>query len=493
MKRSSGILLHPTSLPGPYGIGTLGQSCVEFIDFLANAGQKLWQILPLGPTGYGDSPYQCFSACAGNQFLIDAKLLIEKGWLMPDELPEDDHFPITRVDYAHVSAFNAAFLKSAWTGFRHRASHNDKDAFYRFCDENNHWLNDYALFISIKEENGLRPWWEWDQALVKKQHELLDYYRYKLKENIEYQKFVQFLFFDQWYRVKHYANSKGIQIIGDIPIYVSPDSVEAWMNTDIFQYNTDSRPVNVAGVPPDYFSETGQLWGNPVYDWNRLRETAYHWWVERLRMNLKLFDIIRIDHFRGFAAYWAVPYGETTAMNGEWLPAYGKELFDTLNYHLGTLPVIAEDLGVITPDVEALRDGFNLPGMKILQFAFDSSEGNNYLPHAYPHNCIVYTGTHDNDTVLGWFDGASTSDKEFCLRYLNSSGQNIHWDFMRAAWASVADVAIAPIQDILGLGTDARMNLPGTTANNWQWRVKAELLTPELAEKLASLTKLYGR
>jgi 4-alpha-glucanotransferase len=492
-ERSSGILLHPTSLPGKYGIGTLGKASFEFIDFLVKAKQQYWQILPLGPTGYADSPYQCFSSHAGNPNLIDLDILVKSRLIQADDLSDYPHFSNERVDYEGVQQVRLPLLRKAYHAFTLYADNLEKMAYRNFLKDQAKWINDYALFRAIKANRDQKPWYLWETPLKTREPEAIKAIQTLLHEEIDFHKFMQFLFFRQWSAVKEYAHNHKVKIIGDIPLYVALDSADSWANPEIFEFDQNLDPIRVGGVPPDYFSETGQLWGNPLFRWDVLKQTGYQWWIDRIRTNLYLYDIIRIDHFRGFAAYWAVPYSEKTAIKGEWVPCPGKEFFDALAAEFGNLPIIAEDLGVITPDVEELRDGFDLPGMKILQFAFDSSEANDYIPHNYVKNCLVYTGTHDNDTVVGWFNAASAGDRKYVLDYLNTGEHDIHWSFIRMAWASVAYTAIVPMQDLLGLDTSARMNLPGTTQNNWQWRVSAVSFTPELASKLAHLTTLFGR
>lgn len=493
MERASGILLHPTSLPGRYGIGTLGRECVKFIDFLVHAKQKYWQILPLGPTGYADSPYQCFSSFAGNPLMIDLDLLVQEKYLKETDLAPMQAFDDGPVDYGKLILLKYPLLKKASVNFTSFEPEEAKQPFYDFVEKNREWLNDYALFMALKSYFGQKPWYLWDKAVKERNSAELEKYRISLQDEIVFHQFIQFLFFSQWCRIKEYANRQNIRIIGDIPLYVAMDSADAWTNPELFEFDKDRNPIAVGGVPPDYFSETGQLWGNPLFRWDVHRKSGFSWWIKRIRENLVLYDMIRIDHFRGFAAYWSVPYGETTAINGKWIPGPGKDLFKAVSKALGDIPIIAEDLGVITEDVEDLRDSFNLPGMKILQFAFDSSEENDYLPHNFPKNCVVYTGTHDNDTLLGWFRKAKKEDREYVLQYLHSDGTDICMDFIRAAFASVACTAIIPMQDLLGLGSEARMNLPGSTLNNWCWRLKPGQMTDRLAVVLARLTKLYAR
>ena len=494
-ERSSGILFHPTSLPGKYGIGTLGKEAYAFIDFLKKSKQKLWQIFPLGPTGYGDSPYQSFSSFAGNPYLIDFDLLIEAHLLSEEDL-RDIFFGDNEeyIDYGAIYNQKYPLLRKAYENFKSSDNNEMKDSLENFKRENSSWLNDYSLYISLKNHfNGL-PWNEWAHDIKNRENSAMQHYKNELADDIEYHNFIQFLFFKQWNDVKRYANENGIKIIGDIPIFVAADSSDAWANPEIFLFDEERKPVKVAGVPPDYFSATGQLWGNPLYNWEKLKETNYSWWVERVRANLSTCDIIRIDHFRGFEAYWAVPYGDETAVNGQWEPGPGIDLFNAIRSQLGELPIIAEDLGLMTQGVIDLREATGFPGMKILGFAFDSGEENDYLPHTYTRNCVVYTGTHDNDTLVGWFQKAKEEDREFARNYLNSrADEEIHWDAIRGAWSSVACMAISPVQDFLGLGSEARINTPGVASGNWQWRLKQGILNDELAERIAKLTKIYSR
>ena len=494
-ERSSGILFHPTSLPGKYGIGTLGKEAYAFIDFLKKSRQKLWQIFPLGPTGYGDSPYQSFSSFAGNPYLIDFDLLIEAHLLSEEDL-RDVFFGDNEeyIDYGAIYNQKYPLLRKAYENFKSSDNLEMRENFEHFKRENASWLNDYSLYISLKNHfNGL-PWNEWAHDIKNREHGAMEHYKNELADDIEYHNFIQFLFFKQWGDVKRYANENGIKIIGDIPIFVAADSSDAWANPEIFLFDEERKPVKVAGVPPDYFSATGQLWGNPLYNWQKLKETNYSWWVERVRANLSTCDIIRIDHFRGFEAYWAVPYGDDTAINGQWEPGPGIDLFNAIKSQLGELPIIAEDLGLMTQGVIDLREATGFPGMKILGFAFDSGEENDYLPHTYTKNCVVYTGTHDNDTLIGWFQKAKEEDRQFARDYLNSrSDDEIHWDAIRGAWSSVASMAISPVQDFLGLGSEARINTPGVAAGNWQWRLRHGVLTDELAERIAKLTRVYSR
>lgn len=503
-ERASGILLHPTSLPGEFGIGDLSDEAFRFVDFLDNACQKYWQILPLGPTGYGDSPYQCFSAFAGNTLLISPEKLVEDGLITADDLADKPDFPAHKVDFGGVYDWKNQLLKKAYDGFHHITSVDLRRKFETFCQENEAWLDDYALYRSIKREQGQNAWFEWPEALKLREQKALGVAAEQLYEDIQAEKFFQFLFFRQWFAVKEYANKKGIKIIGDIPIFVALDSADVWCDQGKFKLNVDGTAKVVAGVPPDYFSKTGQLWGNPIYDWDAMRKDGFGWWIKRVSSTLDMVDIVRIDHFRGFAASWEVPGDDKTAENGRWVNVPGKELFAALKNSLGELPVIAEDLGVITPDVEELRDSFDFPGMRILQFAFGGDAKNLDLPHNYIKNCVAYTGTHDNDTTVGWFysqagAGSTRDEKEisrehdYCLKYLNSDGTEIHWDFIRAVWASVTDTAIAPLPDLLGLGTEGRMNLPASTSNNWHWRMTKDSITDEMTSRLKELTETYGR
>jgi 4-alpha-glucanotransferase len=492
-ERSSGILLHPTSLPGRFGIGDLGENAHRFVDMLVESQQKLWQIFPLGPTGYGDSPYQCFSAFAGNPLLISLDKLVDEGFLSDNDLYIQESFDDHSVDYGRVITFKYGLLWRAYERFATSATSAQRARFESFCQRRRKWLDDYALFMALKAHHNGAAWntWEWD--LVVRTPGALDYWREHLATQISYQKFLQHIFFDQWLELKAYANRNCVKIIGDIPIFVAFDSADAWSHRDLFFFDNSGNPTIVAGVPPDYFSPTGQLWGNPLYRWDVMKKRRYQWWIARFAKTFEVVDIVRLDHFRGFAKYWSVPFGESTAVNGTWEPGPGEDFFHAVKNTLGRLPIIAEDLGVITPDVVALRKAFNFPGMKILQFAFDSKEDNNYLPHTYEKNYVVYTGTHDNDTTLGWYSKCSAEDQAWVQTYLNTDGSDICWDFIRAAWSSVADIAIAPLQDLLCLGSEARMNTPATTGQNWKWRFTWEMITPEICDRLKKLTKIYWR
>lgn len=503
-QRASGILLHPTSLPGEFGIGDLGRYAYAFVDTLVRTKQTYWQILPLGPTGYGDSPYQCFSAFAGNTLLISPEGLVDDGFIDSHHLAGKPDFPLHKVDYGSVYEWKNRILPLAFEGLHHITSVDLRGKFETFVQENEHWLDDYALYRAIKTSQDQKPWYEWEAPLKLRDESALRSVSEKLFDEILAEKFYQFLFFRQWHAVKEHANRNGVRIVGDVPIFIALDSSDVWRHQNLFKLNRDGSPKVVAGVPPDYFSETGQLWGNPIYDWDAMRRDGFGWWIDRVRATLRTVDAVRIDHFRGFAAAWEVPGGDATAENGRWVDVPGKELFDALRNSLGELPFWAEDLGVITPDVEELRDGFGFPGMRILQFAFGGDARNHDLPHNYINNCIGYTGTHDNDTTVGWWHSqagaGSTRDaseisreRDFCMRYLNTDGSEIHWDFIRAVWASVADTAIAPLQDLLGLGTEGRMNLPASTQGNWHWRFKDGDITDHIESRLRELTETYGR
>lgn len=496
-QRASGILLHPTSLPGPYGIGDLGGSAYRFVDFLQQSGQRVWQILPLGPAGAGNSPYLAYSALAGNPLLISPEILHGEGLLTEGELAEvkqvfsQENPAYVRFD--QVGQHKYSLFRKAFARFQQRNEFHGE--FNAFCAREADWLEDYALYMALKTHHEGLPWTKWDKALIHREENTLRQWREKLETEVTFHKFLQFCFFKQWLNLKRYANERGIKIFGDIPIYVSPDSADVWANQEIFSLDEETgEPLALAGVPPDYFSPTGQLWGNPVYNWDKLKETSFAWWIRRVKGTLALVDIIRIDHFRGFAAYWAVPRGETTAVNGQWLEAPGDELFSCLRETLGQLPIVAEDLGVITPDVEALRDKYGFPGMKVLQFAFDSDRANPFLPYNYNRNCVVYTGTHDNDTIVGWFEKRSFAERQRVVDYLGGiCNEGIHWSMIRLALSSVANLAIFPLQDVLGLGSEAKMNTPGTPHGNWEWRFREGSLTEDVAGYLCHVTYVYGR
>lgn len=484
--RSGGILLHVSSLPGDQGVGSLSKEAYRWIDFLADARLKLWQICPLGPVGYGNSPYQTYSAFAGNPYFIDLKQLFELGLLSREHSYKIDSSP-HQVDYEKVVAMKNKLLRLAFRNFSKR------EDYLSFEEEESYWLADYALFMSLKEHFGGKSWSEWPVEIRLREAEAIKQYQELLSQDIDYHKFLQYLFMKQWQSLHNYAGEKGVRIIGDIPIFVSYDSVEAWSKPEMFLFDTNRKPTVVAGVPPDYFSDTGQLWGNPLYDWDYMKSENFAWWIKRFEHMMKLTDITRIDHFRGFAAYWAIPYGDKTAENGKWQPVPGEEFFDTLEKELGKLPIIAEDLGYITEDVHQLRNKFDLPGMKVLQFAFTDMD-NIYLPHHYRENCVVYTGTHDNDTLLSWYNSLSEQEKNFVQEYIDyNEDEDVCWQLIGLAWHSRADIAIAPIQDFLCLDNWARMNKPGTVESNWQWRLDEKYLCSELSKRIEDLNKSSAR
>jgi len=492
-ERAAGILLHPTSLPGRFGIGELGEAARRFVDFLVEGGQSLWQILPLGPTGYGDSPYACFSAFAGNPLLLDLQWLAAEGDVAPAELDGAPAFPGDRVDFGPVIEFKTAILRKAAVRFRENATGERRAAFERFCAENAAWLDDYALFRALKDGHGGAVWNTWEWPLASREPEALAAARERLADAVFEQRYAQWQFFRQWADLKRYANEQGVQIIGDIPIFVAYDSADLWAHPELFFLDETLSPTVVAGVPPDYFSKTGQLWGNPLYRWKRMADHGFAWWVARIEQTLKTVDMVRLDHFRGFAAYWEVPAGDKTAENGRWVKGPGAALFEALEAALGDLPLIAEDLGLITPDVEALRDQLGLPGMAVLQFAWTTDPANDYLPHNHRANAVVYTGTHDNETTVGWHGTRDAEEKARVREYLGPTDEPIHWAMIRAAYRAVCDLAVVPLQDVLGLGNEARMNAPGRFGGNWAWRVPPDALRPELAARLLELAVTYGR
>jgi len=492
-KRSSGILLHPTSLPGPYGIGDIGPRAHRWIEFLASAGCGLWQVLPIGPTGYADSPYQCFSSFAGNPLLISVDALLKDDLLHPDDLYDHPCFPEDKVDYGQVIPWKLGVLDRSFIRFQHIHSISLAEEMEEFQAKQAAWLPDFALFMALKEAHGGAPWPGWEKPLRERQPKALADARQQYEVAIQRQVYRQFLFFRQWAKLRQHAHEKDIQIIGDIPIFVAHDSADVWANPLLFYLEKDGTPTFVAGVPPDYFSPTGQLWGNPLYRWKAHTESGYAWWLDRIQATLEMVDIVRIDHFRGFAGYWEVPGTAKTAEKGRWVPAPGMDFFRTVHKALGELPIIAEDLGVITPDVVELREANNLPGMRIFQFAFDSDPTDPFLPHHYPENCVVYTGTHDNDTARGWYERVPEKDKEFFRQYMDRDGSNVSWDMIRGVWASVAVFGLAPMQDFLGLGNEARMNYPGNPYGNWMWRMGPKAQSPELQAKVRELNYLYSR
>ncbi|MBA3530333.1 MAG: 4-alpha-glucanotransferase [Ardenticatenales bacterium] len=487
--RRAGILLHPTSLPGPYGIGDLGPAAYRFVDWLQEAGQRLWQVLPLGPTGYGDSPYQSFSAFAGNPLLISPERLLEQALLTEQELSTPPSFPTAHVEYGEVIDWKESLFRQAFARFQTQPH----PSYEPWVAANEEWLEDYALFIALKAHFGGGPWKEWPEEVRTHDKTRLDPHREALADEMAYQRFLQFLFFQQWITLRAYAHQKEVSIVGDIPIFIAHDSADAWANRELFSLNDDGSLEVQAGVPPDYFSETGQLWGNPLYRWDMMEESGYEWWIERFRAIFNLVDMVRLDHFRGFEAYWTIPGNAPTAVNGEWRTGPGAALFREVRDALGPLPIIAEDLGVITPEVDAMRDEFAYPGMRILQFAFSADISSNFLPHNYVQNTVAYTGTHDNDTTRGWFESLDEESQQRVLDYFDTSEAQVVWAMARAIVASVADTAIVPMQDIAELGNEARMNLPGRPGGNWQWRATEEMFSAENAAWLAKLSDLYGR
>jgi 4-alpha-glucanotransferase len=498
LPRGSGILLHPTSLPGPYGIGDLGPAADAFIAFLARTGQRWWQILPVGPTGYGNSPYQSHSSYAGNTLLISPELMVEGGFLQVADLETVPDFPVSHVDFDRVTEWKASLFRRAAESFN-----PDRDDYRAFEESSRHWLHDYALYMAVKEAQGGRAWNDWDAAIAARKPEAMHEWSERLAGPIRYHKFTQFLFDTQWRRFRRNCRDVNVGLIGDLPIFVSQDSSDVWAHPELFMLDHHGRPTVVAGVPPDYFSATGQLWGNPLSRWDAHQADGFAWWVARMRATTDRVDLVRLDHFRGFEAYWEVPADAPTAASGRWAQGPGAGFLDALRWALGGLPIVAEDLGAITPEVEALRDQFDLPGMKILQFAFgDSAGAEKYLPYAYPNHCLVYTGTHDNDTTLGWFQSdvenqAQTREqiertRAFIRRFVGQE-EPVHWGLIRSAISSVADTAIAPMQDILSLGSEARMNVPGKASGNWGWRFTASQFPEAAANRLADLTATYGR
>lgn len=497
-QRSSGVLLHPTSLPGPYGIGELGLGARHFVDWLAQAGQHYWQVLPLGPTGYGDSPYQAFSAFAGNPYLIDLTTLRTEGLLHAGDFDAVPEFSATRVDFGQQYVWRMQMLRRAYAHFLAGSAPELRGAFEAFRAEEAEWLDDYALFLALKDAHGGLPWNAWEPGTRDRDPAVLEEARAQLAADIDRVKFIQFLFFRQWRALREYARERGVQIIGDIPIFVAMDSSDAWAGRELFYFDEQGQPTAVAGVPPDYFSETGQLWGNPLYRWDVMEQRGFAWWIKRFQGSLKLYDLIRIDHFRGFAAYWEIPYPAETAIHGRWVPAPGHAMLAAVQAALGEMPIIAEDLGVITPDVEALRDDFELPGMAVLQFAFGGGDFsvNDFLPHNLRENQVVYTGTHDNDTSRGWWQHADESERHNFRLYTSSdpSEEGFAWQLTQMAFESRANLAVVPLQDLLNLGSEDRMNLPGTSGpQNWTWRYPAAALRPDLALRVRALTERTGR
>ncbi len=492
--RSSGILLHPTSLPGKYGIGDLGETAYRFVDWLDAHGQSIWQVLPLGPTSYGDSPYQTLSAFAGNPNLISLDKCRDDGWLTESDLADVPDFPDSHVDYGWIIPYHDDMLTRTYEGYQQHGTDKQRRAYTSFCEENADWLDDFALFNALKKHHGGKPWTEWDNIdLIRYDDDAVAAARETHADAIIEQKFRQWVFYRQWYQLKYYANQKNIRLFGDIPIFVAHDSSDVWSNQELFYLEADGQPTVIAGVPPDYFSPTGQRWGNPLYQWDVLKDNGYQWWMRRFKAILSLVDYIRIDHFRGFEAFWEIPADEPTAINGEWKPGPGQQFFQAVKDELGELPIIAEDLGVITREVEELRDTYNLPGMNVLQFAWSDST-NPFLPHNHSPNSVVYSGTHDNNTTIGWWlNEASDDAKNFMQTYLEREVNEINWRLIQIAMMSPAHTAIFPMQDVLNLGSEARMNTPGKEQGNWTWRFTDDAFSHDGADRLAHLTGLYQR
>ena len=489
--RCGGILMHISSLPSPYGIGTMGKEARKFADFLEKAGQKYWQILPICPTSYGDSPYQSFSSFAGNPYFIDLETLCKEKLLKKSECEsfpwgENPHY----VDYGVMYQSRYQLLRLAFNRFKK----DIPDEFYTFCKKEAEWLEEYALFMALKDAHGGVAWFEWEDELRLRKPEALEAARREYADNILFYKMLQYLFYKQWWSLKEYVNGKGIEIVGDVPIYVAGDSADVWANPSQFYLDENLNPIDVAGCPPDAFSADGQLWGNPLFRWDVMKKDHYEWWTKRIKAVSKLYDVVRIDHFRGFDSYYAIPAKDTTAKNGEWRQGPGMDLFKTLKRRLGKLNIIVEDLGFLTPSVLKLVADSGFPGMKVVQFAFDSREGSNYLPHTYPTNCVVYTGTHDNDTIMGWMKTAPKASVKFAKEYLNlTKEEGYNWGMMRGAWGSVADTAIVTMQDIIGAGSEARMNTPSTLGGNWEWRATSDQIDNKLAKRVYKYMEMYGR
>ena len=494
-ERSAGILLHPTSLPGRFGIGDLGAEAYNFTNFLESSGQKLWQVFPIGPTGFGDSPYQCFSAFAGNPLLISPEKLKDEGLLLESDIEHVPNFNPSFIDFGGIIYYKHELFNTAFNNYKKRR-HPSKNLLEEFCDKNKDWLEDYSYFMAAKDFHEGSLWTEWDKELVLRKENDLKKWKEKLSNGINYHKFIQFHFFKQWLELKEYVNSKGIKIIGDIPIFVAYDSADVWADKNLFSVDEEGNLLTVAGVPPDYFSATGQLWGNPLFKWKEMEKDNFFWWRKRLSNQLRLVDIVRVDHFRGFDKYWEIPGGSLTAEKGKWVKAPGEKFFNILKEHLGELPIIAEDLGVITKAVRNLRDKFDFPGMKILQFAFGTGMERKFLPHNYIPNCVVYTGSHDNDTTKGFFNKEKNKDNdifEHAQKYLNYYGDDLTFELIRLAYSSVADLAVIPMQDVLNLGGGARMNFPGKLGGNWTWRFSWDQVPYDIAEKYRQLAELYER
>src|SRR5208337_865391 len=503
--RSSGILLHPTSLPGAHGIGELGGEAHRFVDFLKDAGQRIWQVLPLGPTGYGVSPYQCFSAFAGSPLLINLDSLVKRGYLSSDDLGQQPKLPRDSVDFGTLIRWKLPLLRKAAENFRLSADSGEQAAYQAFCQRHSSWLEEFALFMALKEVHDYVMWTLWEPELALREPTALDKARRDLHEQIETNKFIQFEFDREWSDLKAHCGRNGIRVMGDVPIYVAQDSSDVWAEPGMFDLEPDGKPRVIAGVPPDYFSATGQCWGNPIYRWDIHAKTGFQWWIARFRRAFEMLDMIRLDHFRGFEAYYEIPGTETTAVNGKWVKGPGAALFEAVGTALENLSILAEDLGVITPEVTGLRNRFGFPGMAILQFAFGKDpQAPDFKPHNYPRHRVAYTGTHDNDTVVGWWNSTGAADStrtpedvekemEFAKRYLDTDGTDIHWVMIRTLMASVADTVIFPLQDVLGIGSEGRMNLPGTPSGNWHWRYRTEELTVGIGTRLRQLVQTYDR
>ncbi|MEQ1589149.1 MAG: 4-alpha-glucanotransferase [Gallionella sp.] len=487
-QRASGILLHPTSLPGTFGSGDLGEHAYRFVDWLKAAGQTYWQTLPIGEIGPGNSPYMSSSAFAGNVLMVDLAELGRQGWLSPGDLIPHPQFKENQVDYALTKSFRLRRLRLAALRFTANSSEVMRQAFSNFCEEEQDWLDDYALFMAIAEQQSWREWQQWPQALVRREDQALRQIEIDCAEDIVFWKFCQWSFSRQWLGLKSYARDRGVHLIGDVPIFVALQSADVWAHQSLFELDESGQPLVVAGVPPDYFSETGQLWGNPLYRWSEHEKNGYRWWIYRIKKSLQYTDLLRIDHFRGFAAYWQIQADAPNAIHGQWMLGPSEKLFYALEKAIPHLPIIAEDLGIITPDVVELRDKFGLPGMRILQFAFGEDESNHYLPHHYVANAVAYTGTHDNDTSKGWWNTISDHEREFAKRYLSCDGQHIQWDMIQALSKSIANTVIYPMQDVLGLGGDSRMNYPGLADGNWEWRFTWEQIQLDQTETLAKLS-----
>ncbi len=489
--RSSGVLMHISSLPSPYGIGTMGKEAKKFVDFLTKGGQKYWQILPICPTSYGDSPYQSFSSFAGNPYFVDLEILCEEKLLTKEECESFDWGDNEEyVDYGIMYTSRYALLKKAYARFKKAVP----DEFKEFCKKEADWLDDYALFMALKDANGGVAWFEWSDDLKLRKPEAIAKAKKEYADDIEFYQMLQYLFFEQWWNLKEYANGLGIEIIGDVPIYVAGDSADVWANPNQFYLDEELNPIDVAGCPPDAFSADGQLWGNPLFRWDVMKKDGYTWWTKRVAAMSKLYDVVRIDHFRGFDSYYAIPAKDDTARNGEWREGPGMDLFRTLEKKLGKLNIIVEDLGFLTDSVIKLVEDSGFPGMRVIQFAFDTRDDSNYLPHNYCEHSVVYTGTHDNDTLMGWFETAPEESVKFAKEYLNlTKEEGYNWGMMRGAWSSVSELAVVPMQDLIGLGSEARMNTPSTLGENWKWRATADEITDSLAKRLCKYMQMYGR